>query len=164
MASPCSFGRSYVSEPAETLIPREVEYFKWLGRQLTRDGLTLVVLLVPRPVVVYGDLVTPRLPNQVWLAHYRELQERLETEGIAVVSVIEALRREARDGISQHRYVYHLDDTHWNANGISIAADEFLRIFPSSSWPDCRPIRGTRDAAAGVGANPRVKPGQDPGG
>ena len=99
------------------------------------DGLKLVVLFVPRPVVVYGDLVTPPLPAEAWVAHYRALQVRLEAEGIALVNPIEALRREARARLAAGEYLYHLDDTHWNAQGIAVTVDEILRVLPSADWP-----------------------------
>jgi SGNH hydrolase-like domain, acetyltransferase AlgX len=108
------------------------EYFKWLNAQLARDGLTLVVLFVPRPAVIYGDLVTPPLPAEEWLARYRALQSRLEAEGIAVVNPIESLRREARIRLARGEYIYQLDDTHWNAQGIAITVDEILRVLPST--------------------------------
>jgi SGNH hydrolase-like domain, acetyltransferase AlgX len=133
------FAREHIKEPAEALIRREIDYFKWLDRQLAQDGLKLVVLLIPRAYIVYGELVTPPVPNQVALVHCRDLENRLEAEGIAFVSTIEVFRREARARLPQREYLYHLDDSHWNARGISVAVDEFLRTYPAADWPDCRP-------------------------
>lgn len=116
----------------ESLIEEGVAYFKWLNAQLARDGLTMVVLFVPRPVVIYGELVKPPLPTNSWVDYYRTLQVRLEAEGIAVVNPIEPLRREARVRVPRGEYLYHLDDTHWNAQGIAVTVDEILRVVPST--------------------------------
>jgi len=126
---------SIVKPRPESLIESEVKYFKWLDAQLARDGLTLVVLFVPRTVVVYGDLVTPPLPALAWVAHYRALQVRLEADGIAVVNPIEALRRDARTRLARGEYIYRLADTHWNAQGIAVTVDEILRVLPSADRP-----------------------------
>ncbi len=125
---------SIVKPRADSLIDRGFQYCKWLDEQLARDGLTLVVLFVPRPVVIYGDTVTPPLPAEAWIAHYRALQARLEAEGIIVVNPIAALRREARAGLDRGEYIYFLDDTHWNPRGIAITADEILRVVPPAEW------------------------------
>jgi hypothetical protein len=119
----------------ESLIESAVKYFKWLDAKLDQDGLTLVVLFVPRPVAVYGDLVTPPLPAEAWVAHYRALQVRLEAEGITVVNPIEALRREARARLAKSEYIYQLDDTHWNAQGIAVTVDEILRVLRTAGRP-----------------------------
>jgi hypothetical protein len=74
------------------------------------------------------------LPAEAWIAHYRALQARLEEEGIAVVNPIDALRREARAQLAKREYIYQLDDTHWNAQGIAITVDEILRVLPTSKW------------------------------
>jgi hypothetical protein len=122
---------SIVKPRPDSLIEDGAVYFKWLNAQLARDGLTLVVLFVPRPVAIYGDLVSPPLPAEAWVAHYRALQARLEAEGIAVVNPIEALRREARIRLSRSEYIYQLDDTHWNPQGIAVTVDEILRVLPT---------------------------------
>jgi hypothetical protein len=125
----------YVTKPRpESAIEIGVKYCKWLGAQLARDGLTLVVLFVPRPVAVYGDLVTPPLPAEAWVRHYGALQAGLEAEGIKVVNPIEALRREARARLDRGDYLYYLDDTHWNAQGIAVTVHEILRVLPPAGW------------------------------
>jgi SGNH hydrolase-like domain, acetyltransferase AlgX len=135
-----AFAKVHTTEPPETLMPQEIEYFKWFGQRLAQDRLKLVVLLVPRGYIVYGDIVTPPLPNRVGLAHYRALQERLEAAGIAVVNTVDALRHEARVRLSKREYMFHLDDSHWNAQGISVAVDEILRNYPAIEWPDPRKL------------------------
>jgi hypothetical protein len=125
---------SIVKPRRQARIEDGTKYFKWLDAQLAADGLKLVVLFVPRPVAVYGDLVTPPLPAEAWVDHYRALQARLEAEGIAVVNPIAALRREARTRLAKGEYLYQLDDTHWNAQGIAITVDEILRSCPWKTW------------------------------
>jgi SGNH hydrolase-like domain, acetyltransferase AlgX len=122
-----------------SLIADAVKYFKWFEKKLARDGLTFVVLFVPRTVAVYGDLVSPQQPALAWEAHYRALQAQLEAEGIVVVNPIPALRREARARLARGEYIYQLDDTHWNAAGIAVAVDEILRVVPSTVWPRALP-------------------------
>jgi hypothetical protein len=121
---------SIVKPRSDQFIDKGADYFKWLDAKLKRDGLKLVVLFVPRPVAIYGDLVTPPLPAEEWVAHYRALQRRLEAEGIAVVNPIEALRREARARIDKGELIYQLDDTHWNSQGIAVTVDEIVRSLP----------------------------------
>ncbi len=141
------FLRMIVNPRPDSLIDSGAKYFKWLDAQLARDGLTLVVLFVPRTVAVYGDLVDPPLPAELWVAHYRALQVRLEAAGIRVVNPIDALRREARASLARREYLYRLDDTHWNAQGIAVTVDEILRVLPSLDWPESRsPVPGVKTA------------------
>jgi hypothetical protein len=131
--------RSPVNSRVESLLDGSLAYFKWLNAQLRTDGLTLVVLFVPRPIVVYGDLVEPAMPAEAWVAYYQILQARLEAEAITVVNPVEVLRREARARLAKSEYLYQLDDTHWSPQGIAIAVDEILRVLPSAAWPETLP-------------------------
>ena len=55
------------------------------------------------------------------------LERRLEQEGIPVINLTDEYMQAAAREFQQGRYIYWLDDTHWNAEGIEIAAKAILR-------------------------------------
>jgi hypothetical protein len=116
------------------------DFFGWLSGELGRDGLDLVVMIVPDSSTVYAPLLaSPNIPTRSAVV-LSQLADRLRQGGIRVVNVTPVFRAAASELLESHQYLYWRDDTHWNACGITIAVAEFqaqlseyLRIVRSPS-------------------------------
>jgi hypothetical protein len=108
-----------------------LDYWINLNRDLDRLRLKLLVVLVPNKHTVYRPLLEGRQPSpagdQDLLA---QLESALRAAGVLVINLTPVLRRHAEAGLPRHQYVYWRNDTHWNAEGVRIAADEIVRRFP----------------------------------
>ena len=100
-------------------------YAAWLGARLALQHRELLVVLVPQKYTVYGPLLErsggAALPDDG--GYVDRLEARLRERGIAVVNVTGPLRDAARTALARDTYVYWLDDTHWNAAGVRVAAE-----------------------------------------
>jgi SGNH hydrolase-like domain, acetyltransferase AlgX len=109
----------------EDAVKRWADFFSRLSPELSRDGLQLVVIIVPDSTTVYGPLLaSPAIPptGEVLLSR---LEELLRGEGIPVVNVTAAFRAAASQLAERRQYLYWRDDTHWNVCGVTIAVTEF---------------------------------------
>lgn len=112
--------------------PINTEYWRWTRDELAKDGLRLVVLLVPNKYTVYGPLLDPPASDDAPGAeHLERLEAALRTAGIDVVNLKTVFRILARRGLEEGTYLYWLDDTHWTAEGMRIAAEEFVKAIPN---------------------------------
>ena len=117
--------QAYAKRDEET----PIVYWAQFAERMRAANLKLVVLFVPNKYTVYYPLLReplhalPPLENRQYLDH---LEGRLAEKGIPAVNLknefTAAAEREYREG----RYIYWLDDTHWNAEGIGIAAKAIL--------------------------------------
>jgi len=145
---PNSFGRFVIEDrlrngepivflPAEFQLPSDPQkaaaawatYFAWYGAELRKEGLALVVLLVPNRPTVYG----PSLQNTRDVSRAREtladFERALDRAGISVVNLEPRFAREAPLLLNQNRHLYFLDDTHWTGTGTAVAAEQILERF-----------------------------------
>ena len=85
-------------------------------------GITLLVVLIPDKAQVYRDFL-PRhvhsVDRPVPASCLWTLEKDLEDEGIDVVNLLPSFRSAAEN----QKVLYWGDDTHWNAEGVRIAAD-----------------------------------------
>jgi len=127
-------GEPIVFLPAEFKSPsdprkaaeRWAAYFAWYAAELHKDGLRLTVLLVPNRTTIYAPLL--REPRDVSLSRETldALVNALERLGVRTVPLERRYRQDAAALLHQKKYLYFLDDTHWNGNGTSVAADEIF--------------------------------------
>ncbi len=105
---------------------RWAAYFSWYSAQLKKDGLDLLVLLVPNRSTIYAPLLLQ--PRHVSASHatLEDFSMALQTAGVRTVSLEHHYAQQASLLLDQKRYLYFLDDTHWNGNGTAIAAEEIL--------------------------------------
>lgn len=105
---------------AET-VDRAVERLKEFDRAVRESGFRFVVLPVPNKENIYHDLIEganrPEFLNQL-LAQAR-------AAGIETVDVQPAFREAKERGAM----LYHLDDTHWNAEGVRVAASVLAKAL-----------------------------------
>jgi hypothetical protein len=88
-------------------------------------GDHLLALLVPEKFAVYCPLLqdAPALPAPP-VYYLDRLEASLSGAGLTVVNLTSVFRASAAQALSEGRYLYWLDDTHWNESGIRIAAEQ----------------------------------------
>jgi len=119
----------------DAAVVRWGDFFRRLSRELGRDNLELVVVIVPEKFTVYAPLLAwPRPPAEgdVLLG---QLERRLHEACVPVVNVTPAFRAAAAELAEHHRYIYWQDDTHWNECGVTIAVAEFRAQIGSQTLP-----------------------------
>ena len=93
--------------------------------QALKPNLT-EIFFVPVKYRVYAQwLPLKSLPNEQW----NYLAEAARQAGIPVHDLTPVLTAEAKRLLPQGQYVYWRDDTHWNCNGMRVAAAEVARIL-----------------------------------
>ena len=119
----------------DAAVARWADFFGRLSRELGRDNLELVVVIVPEKFTVYAPLLAwppPPAEGDVLLG---QLERRLHEAFIRVVNVTPAFRAAAAELAEHHRYIYWQDDTHWNECGVTIAVAEFRAQIGSQTLP-----------------------------
>ena len=128
---PIVFLPAEFQSPADprTAADRWARYFSWYADSLRKDGMELIVLLVPNRPTIYGPLLAYPRDVSPAAGTISELKDALRQAGIGVVSLAPVFSREAAALLPDRKYIYLLDDTHWSGTGTAIAADElFLHI------------------------------------
>lgn len=98
-------------------LPYVVTDIGYVNTLCAERGIRLVVVLIPDKERVYEDQVPDRykpLPSSC----LDELADRLNAAGILAINLLPAFR----DAAARGRLLYWGDDTHWNAEGIDLAA------------------------------------------
>jgi hypothetical protein len=126
---PITFLPAEFQSPADprTAADRWARYFSWYADSLRKDGLQLVVLLVPNRPTIYGPLLAHPRDESHSAATLAEIEAAARGVGVDVVSLEPRFSREAPAMLSENKYLYLLDDTHWSGTGTAIAADEVFR-------------------------------------
>jgi hypothetical protein len=107
--------------------PTDPEVFVQLKIQLQKKGIELLVLLVPDKYVVYHDLLLPALPRTERRQFLDIVEQRLAAANVPVLNLTPDFRKQAEELLARGEYLYWLDDTHWNAEGIREAAREIAK-------------------------------------
>ncbi len=97
------------------------KYFHALNKELRQRNFRLIVILAPSKYTVYQPLIK-NSPKTNKSQAFDELQQHLR--GIPVVNTTSTLQQAAADGLKRGKLLYWRDDTHWNADGVRIAADQ----------------------------------------
>lgn len=127
---------------------RDVDRVVWVLQELQafcrEKDVELVVLLIPDKEQVYRNLIpftyrsdvdTPIPASCLWA-----IESGLQTSGIPCVNLIGPFREKAKEDV----LLYWLDDTHWNPEGIQIAAEllwETIAPMLSNSVMDAHDMR-----------------------
>jgi hypothetical protein len=105
------------------------KYLFSLNGDLRQRNWALVVILVPSKYTVYQPLIQNARPTN----KSRLLEElQLALTDILVVNTVPAMQKEAADALAQGKLLYWSDDTHWNANGVRVAAIEVRKLLAAS--------------------------------
>ena len=116
------------SEYATRDVDGPIQYWKQLSDKLAEAHLKFVLLMVPNKYTIYYPMLREPARGQPQGARYlKALESRLGQEGIPVINLTDEYMEAAAREFQQGRYIYWLDDTHWNAEGIEIAAKAILK-------------------------------------
>jgi hypothetical protein len=122
---PILFLPGQVSMPTDpSRVADALDFWRQLKRFYRDRTFELVVVLVPSQYRVYGPLLAHPRPALAGDTYIDDLARGLQGAGITVINLKETMERAARDGLRDHHYVYWRDDTHWNADGVELAAQE----------------------------------------
>ncbi len=101
------------------------DYYKFLAQELKPAGLSLFVVLVPNKYTVYQPLLlNPSLFTEQKVSYLHWLEQGLKNRGIACINLTSTLQLAASRAIQNGSYLYWVDDTHWNREGVRTAAEE----------------------------------------
>ena len=128
-------GEPIVFLPAEFKSPnhprkaaeRWAAYFAWYSSELRKDGLELVVLLVPNRTTIYAPLLAQPRDVSASRAALQDLADALQNAGVFTVPLERRYAQDATVLLNQEKYLYFLDDTHWSGDGTAVAADEIFK-------------------------------------
>lgn len=105
-----------------------VEAFRRLAQELEKDGLRLVVLLVPTKYSVYRPLLRDDDVAEAKTEPFLDRLERsLKQADIPAINLFGLFRRQAAGHLQNHEYIYWRDDMHWNARGVELAVGEITK-------------------------------------
>ncbi len=97
-------------------------FFVQLQENLQKRGIRLLVLLVPDKYSVYQDLLSSAPPAVVRQKFLDVVEQRLIASRVPVLNMTQDFHKQAEALLARGQYLYWLDDTHWNADGIHEAA------------------------------------------
>jgi SGNH hydrolase-like domain, acetyltransferase AlgX len=99
------------------------EAFVQLKLQLQKKGIGLLVLLVPDKYDTYRDLLSSPTPWTERAPFLDVVEQRLVAANVPVINLRPQFRKQAEALLDRDEYLFWLDDTHWNAEGIREAAE-----------------------------------------
>jgi hypothetical protein len=109
------------------------KYLNVLNKELRQRNFQLIVILVPSKYTVYQPLIKDAIPTDKSEA-LNELQNKLKDA--PVVNTTAALQQAAAAELTHGNLLYWRDDTHWNAEGVRVAAEqlqaEYAAGFPTT--------------------------------
>ncbi len=87
------------------------------ARSLQRQGVKLIVAVVPDKARVYSNKLSSTRYPEYNRSRYADAVNAFEQQGVTTVNLLQPLVRAAAQG-----EVYYRTDTHWNQNGAEVAA------------------------------------------
>lgn len=118
---PSKYGRLFFLQGAEANrdVPREklekaIEVIKSYHGAITDRGIRFIFLPIPEKENIFHELLLTKRPSFL-----EQLISELRREGIETVDSLKAFEEAYQD---KQVLLYHTDDTHWNANGVKVAA------------------------------------------
>ncbi|MBN2120817.1 MAG: hypothetical protein JW734_07170 [Candidatus Omnitrophica bacterium] len=108
-----------------------IEYFQALDEKCKEENITLVALFIPNKYTVYHPLLKSRPDPEIKRReeYLLSMEDEFKNKAIQVVNLLEPFKKEAARLIEEDEYIYLQDDTHWNAKGIEIAAEEITKCL-----------------------------------
>ncbi len=98
-----------------------VETLRFLDSFCKTRGIKLIVMLIPDKEQVYKDRLPPEMDtpeSPIPDSTLNAVEAGLRREGVPVVNLLGPFRERAREDV----LLYWADDTHWNSEGIELAA------------------------------------------
>lgn len=116
------------------------EYWTWLGAELRKERLNLLVLLVPGKYTVYRRFLVDQEQRPVGDTeggYLDRLEHELHEAGVPVLNLTPIFLARAAYHLERGEYLYWLDDIHWNARGIDLAAVALQEAGPFLADASC---------------------------
>ena len=112
--------------PAQRKPEQMADVIAQVAGRCAQRGIALIPVLIPDKEQVYREylparLAQPPVPRSTLL----DLEDGLRARGLRAVNLLDPYRRAAAAG----RLLYRADDTHWNEDGIALAAAEIQRVL-----------------------------------
>lgn len=110
-------------------------YWTWLRENMRRAGLDLWIVLVPSKYTVYRPYLTNQEPAEPVPTYLDRVEREIRLEGVPVLNLTPLFRAQAARALAHgkpDRYLYWLDDIHWNARGIELAAAAIRDHWPAA--------------------------------
>ncbi len=108
------------------------EAYKALNARVQASGNRFLVFLAPRKSHVFAPfLKEPGKLAQTQEYYETSMARELRREGVPVIDLLPDLRARTREQLPKNRYLYQIDDTHWNAAGVALGVDAILRQDPA---------------------------------
>jgi hypothetical protein len=117
------------------------EYWTWLGAELRKKRLNLLVLLVPGKYTVYRRFLVDQEQKPIGETegnYLDRLEHELRGAGVSVLNLTPLFLTQAADHLERGEYLYWLDDIHWNGRGIDLAAAAIQEAWPFLTGTACR--------------------------
>jgi hypothetical protein len=113
-----------------------IEHWAKTVEVLQRDNLKPIIFLVPEKFTVYGILTIAGPTNRTSKTSYLSAMEKgLRERGVVVVNLEPVFLNKSVADLACHKYLYRIDDRHWNPYGISVAAEAILPLVESAlAW------------------------------
>lgn len=106
-------GASANRKVPEEKLNRSVQTIKAYQNLFNHRGIRFIFLPIPNKETILYESLGP--PRPVFL---KQLVARLKQSGVQTVDTKEAFKKAFQNGA----FLYQKDDTHWNADGVKIAA------------------------------------------
>jgi hypothetical protein len=105
-------------------IPQNVDAYVTMRNDLHAAGFDLALIIVPDKLTVYRPLLKePVLEGANSMAFLADLEQSARARGIPVVNLAPVLADRARRALENGQTLWWADDTHWNPQGIEVAAE-----------------------------------------
>jgi len=107
-------------------------YLAAFSRRMAERHVTMMVLLVPDKGTVYGSLMDTATSDSGGQDLLAMLEKELRGADVPTLNLTPLFRTAAVRLLPQHDYLYWRDDTHWNAQGVKLAANALWSEIESS--------------------------------
>jgi hypothetical protein len=109
-------------DPTKRPVEGWARAFRQLADRVEARRLRPLVVLVPSASTVYTPMLEPQPPTMPSSPYLDRLGSALRAAGVPYVDVTPAMEEAARRAFRERRYLYWRDDTHWNKDGVAVAA------------------------------------------
>ena len=104
----------------QSIVDEHVRIIKSYDTYCKELGITFIFMPIPNKETIYFDLV-PFLTQPTYLAN---LIAKLKEEGVETVNSLSLF-----NNMKNRKLLYHLDDSHWNENGVDLMTLEISNLL-----------------------------------
>ena len=108
-------GPNAVTTAEDFKIQKTIKIISEYNKYFKKKHIYFMYMPVPNKETIYYDL----LPSKPKFTILKQIQQGLKLSGVPTIDVLSAYESHKKNG----KNPYQIDDTHWNAMGVKIAAD-----------------------------------------